>query len=619
VLQAYDTDGNITFEKETMSNDSQTRMTADPGGATPTPIDAGQIAGNVLQAVQQATGAACLTLSIPAMSPTVHDFSLVRQGCAFDADALRKLASELIEHAMASGQIAQRQATADTRPATLPGRIVVFPLIVQDRAIGTLTAAWDDSPLASFDPASFQSILQVASPALESAQIVQAQQSYIQALENVGRLFTELNLLASASEVVTRLERDVRKLLNAERSAIYLTGKTAITAIKSSGLSPDFVNALREMDISSWLPAHLAEHNAGINSAVIMTDMASMPISDAWHAAFEREGIRAGMMIVLQGHGRILGGIALFYDQPRRPEPQEVWLLEVLGAQAAVALDNIELNVANEQHAEILEQHVAERTQELAIALDKAEDADRLKTQLLSTVSHELRTPLAVIKAHVTTMLGYYDKFSKERQLHYLATIDEETDRLTALINSLLDMSRLEAGHLDITPVRIDPMPLFREVVEVVQTRFVDRTFPEVTPPAAPPIFADPVRVRQVIENLVDNAAKYSPPGTPIEIGVRSWDDAIEFWVKDQGSGLTPEQTRRVFERFYQIAGSNESARSGVGLGLAICRGLVEAMGGRIWCESAGPGTGSRFAFTLPWASEETGSENQAEEPLDVH
>jgi two-component system sensor histidine kinase KdpD len=121
------------------------------------------------------------------------------------------------------------------------------------------------------------------------------------------------------------------------------------------------------------------------------------------------------------------------------------------------------------------------------------------------------------------------------------------------------------------------------------------------------------VRVRQVIENLVDNAAKYSPSGTPIEIGARAWDDAMEIWVKDQGNGLSPEQRRRVFERFYQIAGGNESARSGVGLGLAICKGLVEAMSGRIWCESAGPGTGSRFAFTLPWAPVDAGPSHQDE------
>jgi signal transduction histidine kinase len=596
-----------------MVNDFQTRMIADPGATALLLIDVERVASSVLQYIQQATGAACLMLSMPGMSPAVSDLSVARPGCPFDADALRSLASGLVEEAMASRHLAQRQATTHPGPANVPERIIVFPLLVQDQSIGSLTAAWDDAPPDSYAPDLIQSMLKVVNLALENAQLIQAQQHYIQALEYVGRLSAELNLLSNAHEVLTRLERDVCSVLKAEHCAIYLAGETAISEIRSQNLSTEFINALRGLDIGSWVPVHSAEHHAGLNSAVIMTDMALMPVSDTWHEAFEHEGIRAGMMVVLQGRVRILGGIALFYDQPRTPEPHEVWLLEALGAQVGVVLDNIELNVANEQHAEILEERVAERTQELAIALDKAEDADRLKTQLLSTVSHELRTPLAVIKAHVTTMLGYYDKFSKERQLHYLATIDEETDRLTDLISSLLDMSRLEAGHLDIQPTRIDPLSVFREVLEVLRTRFADRTFPEAIPPAPPPIFADPVRVRQVIENLVDNAAKYSPSGTPIEIGARAWDDAMEIWVKDQGNGLSPEQRRRVFERFYQIAGGNESARSGVGLGLAICKGLVEAMSGRIWCESAGPGTGSRFAFTLPWAPVDAGPSHQDE------
>jgi signal transduction histidine kinase len=596
-----------------MVNDFQTRMIADPGATALLLIDVERVASSVLQYIQQATGAACLMLSMPGMSPAVPDLSVARPGCPFDADALRSLASGLVEEAMASRHLAQRQATTHPGPANVPERIIVFPLLVQDQSIGSLTAAWDDAPPDSYAPDLIQSMLKVVNLALENAQLIQAQQHYIQALEYVGRLSAELNLLSNAHEVLTRLERDVCSVLKAEHCAIYLAGETAISEIRSQNLSTEFINALRGLDIGSWVPVHSAEHHAGLNSAVIMTDMALMPVSDTWHEAFEHEGIRAGMMVVLQGRVRILGGIALFYDQPRTPEPHEVWLLEALGAQVGVVLDNIELNVANEQHAEILEERVAERTQELAIALDKAEDADRLKTQLLSTVSHELRTPLAVIKAHVTTMLGYYDKFSKERQLHYLATIDEETDRLTDLISSLLDMSRLEAGHLDIQPTRIDPLSVFREVLEVLRTRFADRTFPEAIPPAPPPIFADPVRVRQVIENLVDNAAKYSPSGTPIEIGARAWDDAMEIWVKDQGNGLSPEQRRRVFERFYQIAGGNESARSGVGLGLAICKGLVEAMSGRIWCESAGPGTGSRFAFTLPWAPVDAGPSHQDE------
>jgi len=258
-----------------------------------------------------------------------------------------------------------------------------------------------------------------------------------------------------------------------------------------------------------------------------------------------------------------------------------------------------------DQEALRLDEYVAARTQELAIALDKAEEANRAKSQLLSTVAHELRTPLAVIKAHVTTFLAYYDRLAKDRQLQYLSIMNEEADRLNAMVTSLLDMSRLESGRLEIKCARIEPLLVVDELMEEVQARFKDRSFLRATPSDLAPIRADAERTRQVLANLVDNASKYSPAGLPIEIGARPWDDGVEFWVKDRGNGLTPEQIRRVFEPFYQINGNTQNARGGVGLGLAICKGLIEEMGGRIWCSSTGSGQGSKFSFLLPWAADE--------------
>jgi signal transduction histidine kinase len=308
----------------------------------------------------------------------------------------------------------------------------------------------------------------------------------------------------------------------------------------------------------------------------------------------------------LQSHDRIYGSLWLLYSRRYTPSPYDVQLAEILAAQAAVALENSELMVDNAEHQQILEDKVAERTMELAVALDKAEDADRLKTQLLSTVSHELRTPLAVIKAHLSTLINYYDRLPKERHVQYLNIAHGETDRLTSMINGLLDMSRLDAGRLDIRPTPIEPVQLLTRFIDLFQTRYPDRLFTLAMPPELNQALGDSERVWQVLSNLVDNAAKYSPPGKPIEIGAQAWEDSLELWVKDSGDGLTPEQIRRVFDRFFQVENLNRvGTRSGVGLGLAICKGLIEEMGGRIWCESRGLGLGSKFAFTLPWFKEQ--------------
>ena len=316
---------------------------------------------------------------------------------------------------------------------------------------------------------------------------------------------------------------------------------------------------------------------------------------------FQREGIEAELIAPLCGHDRMLGCVALFYDRPHTPTSYEIRLAEILAAQVGVALDNIELNAASEQHTELLDMLVRERTRDLAIALDKAEDADRMKTQLLSTVSHELRTPLAVIKAHIGLLRNYYDRLPKERHLEYLNTVNQETDRLAQMIDDLLNMSRIKLGRLEIRKERIEPLPLLKHLADILEKRFGDRKFGWSLPDTILPVTGDSERVRQVVTNLVDNAVKYSPAGTEIHVGARSWDDGLEIWVKDNGNGLTQDQIRRVFDRFFQVEDNNKNPRSGVGLGLAICKALVEEMGGRIWVESTGLNQGSRFAFTLPW------------------
>jgi signal transduction histidine kinase len=229
----------------------------------------------------------------------------------------------------------------------------------------------------------------------------------------------------------------------------------------------------------------------------------------------------------------------------------------------------------------------------------REKELDLIKSQLLATVSHELRTPLASIKGFATTLLRRDVDWDQASRREFLHIIDEESDRLSELISNLLDMSRVEAGTLGIEPELIDLQPIIHETAEEFQVMTRDHEFQTQVPPCLPPVYADPRRARQVLRNLVENAVKYSPEGGPITIDVREMPDSLRISVSDQGLGIEPHDAERIFDRFYQVDSASTRRVGGSGLGLSICKAIVEAHGGRIWVESQ-PGTGSTFCFTLP-------------------
>jgi two-component system sensor histidine kinase KdpD len=227
--------------------------------------------------------------------------------------------------------------------------------------------------------------------------------------------------------------------------------------------------------------------------------------------------------------------------------------------------------------------------------------SDALKSALLAAVSHDLRTPLASIKAAATSLLDDSIAWDEAAREDLLSAIDEETDRLTLMVSNLLDLSRIEGGALRPRKDWYD----VDELVADVQTRMAGRLerhpLTIAIAPELPPLPFDYVQIAQVLVNLLENAVKYTPAGTPIVVSARRMPGEIEIAVHDEGPGMTPESQRRLFEKFYR-AGSVTGA-GGVGIGLTISKGLVEAHGGRIAVESA-PGEGTTFRFTLPLTAE---------------
>jgi two-component system sensor histidine kinase KdpD len=274
-----------------------------------------------------------------------------------------------------------------------------------------------------------------------------------------------------------------------------------------------------------------------------------------------------------------IGVVGLRLAETKRFEdPTLQQLVETFAGQAALALERALL---------------AEQTQREQLEIE----AERLRTALLSSLSHDLRTPLGAITGAASSLLEEQSGLSAATRRDLLQTILEEAERMTRLIANLLDMIRVESGALE---VQKEWQPL-EEVVGValirLDVRLRDHPVQVRLPPDLPLVPLDAVLIEQVFVNLLENAVKYTPAGTAIEISAAAEGNVVRVEVADSGPGLPVGEEGRVFDKFYRAPGA--VAQSGIGLGLTICRGIITAHGGRIWAENR-PGGGAAFRFTLP-------------------
>jgi two-component system sensor histidine kinase KdpD len=298
-----------------------------------------------------------------------------------------------------------------------------------------------------------------------------------------------------------------------------------------------------------------------------------------------------GLYLPLAGAEKVLGVLAV---QPTaaRPlrEPDRFQLLRAFANQTALALERCWLAEAAAQARTLAE-------------------TERTRSALLSSVSHDLRTPLAAITGAATSLRDDDGALPEATRRELADTIAEEAQRLNRLIGDLLEMTRLESGTLR---VRKDWHSL-EEVVGAalvrLESRLGDRPVVTRIPATLPLVPLDDVLFEQVVWNLVENADKYTPTGEAIELAAAIAGDELRLEVADRGPGLPPGEEQRVFEKFYR--GSATSTRPGVGLGLAICRGIVEAHGGRIAAANR-PGGGATFTVWIPLEGEPPAVEGEA-------
>jgi signal transduction histidine kinase len=260
----------------------------------------------------------------------------------------------------------------------------------------------------------------------------------------------------------------------------------------------------------------------------------------------------------------------------------------------------IEYSRQLEQKSQALEAASAE----LRAANKRLEELDRLKDEFLTTVTHELRTPLTSIRSF-SEILHDNPGLPAAQRNEFLAIVIKESERLTRLINQVLDLAKIEAGRFEWQIGPVDMKALVGEAVAATGQLFEARGVRLETelPDGVAPARADRDQVVQVVINLLSNAVKFSPERRGlVRLSLAARADGVEVAVADNGPGIAPEHLGEVFEKFRQFADSEGGKPQGSGLGLAICRRIVEHLGGRIAVESP-PGGGATFRFVVPWAA----------------
>jgi two-component system sensor histidine kinase KdpD len=386
----------------------------------------------------------------------------------------------------------------------------------------------------------------------EQAETARARERHTGALYAMSR---ELAAARGFSELARVASRHLQDVFDARALLLFpdSTGRLQVPV----GVPPAYPIDEKEQSVAQWVFARGRVAGVGTDT---------LPASQAFYQP----------LVASEG---IIGVMGLRPGDPKRFEdPTVLQLAETFAGQAALALERALL---------------AERTQHEQLEIE----AERLRTALLSSLSHDLRTPLGAITGAASSLLEERSALSEAGRRDLLKTILEEAQRMNRLIGNLLDMIRVESGALE---VQKEWQPL-EEVVGValirLQDRLRDHPVSVSLPPDLPLVPLDGVLIEQVFVNLLENAVKYTPERTPLEISATATRDVVQVMIADRGPGLPPGEEVRIFDKFYRAQAA--PTQGGIGLGLTICRGIITAHGGRIWAENRAGG-GAVFRFTLP-------------------
>lgn len=407
--------------------------------------------------------------------------------------------------------------------------------------------------------------------------------------EDVSRLYELSQAIIGAQridEVLPAIATKVYEVFQAQACWILLPNNQQQLVIQAQAPEDGQGPTRDEMSMAMWSFWHGSEIGKGG-----MSRSDSREGRNALRAGNGNENKRSAF-VPLRAAGRTIGVLAVADKRDNQPfTPAERTVLATFADQAAVALDRLSL-LKEAQRAELLAR------------------TDELKSALMSAVSHDLRTPLTSIMASVTSLLEPGMDWDEETERDFLQGIYDEARRLNRLVGNLLDMSRIEGGALHPEKDWYSISEVIEAVVQRLEPRLSDRPTTLSVDENIPLMLFDFTEIDQVLTNLIENAIKYTPPGTSIHVEAVRVENQVEVSVEDTGSGVPSEHLKHLFDKFYRVDKRSESP--GTGLGLAITKGFVEAHGGRIWASNKGGG-GFKVIFTLPAPASQSDALNTLE------
>ena len=388
----------------------------------------------------------------------------------------------------------------------------------------------------------------------EQAETARQRERRTSALYSLSR---ELASTRSLNSMIAAVRRHVDEVFDAS-TAVFLEGGGGLLELRGDG-GPAFADDVKERAVAQWVHEHSAMAGQGTTTLA---------------------GAKALYLPLVGSRGPV--GVLAVQRTSGLPAlgTEAMHLLETFANQAALALERALL--AREAHRSRLEA-----------------EGENLRNVLLAAVSHDLRTPLAAISGAASSLVFSDDRLDHGSRRELVLTIREEAERMARLANNLLDMARLQSRGVIL---RREWQPLEEVIGAALEQLDLPLRGREVVlqlPEDLPLVAIDEVLVERVLVNLLENAIRYTPPESPIELTASADPEAVTVAVLDRGPGMTPGEEAKVFEKFFR--GETGQSRRGIGLGLALARSVVEAHGGRIWAENR-PGGGAAFRFTLPVA-----------------
>ena len=395
---------------------------------------------------------------------------------------------------------------------------------------------------------------------------VRAATSQMSTLYEIGQQITKSLSLEHTLDLIVQ---KAASLTHARLGLLFMHQESADAFMGSVGfgIAPEVVQALsvREGD--------------GLNGNVIKTGKAEIRhgLTGGNREPLVGLGVASALVVPLEANGRLIGLLDVLDKSNGTFTKDDLGLLELFASQAAIAITNAQL-------------------------YSRARELDRMKSEFVAVVSHELRTPLTAMKGSLELLADDQMFDINDVQKNFLHICQSSVERLILLINDILDFSKIEASRLQLNiETGVELKPLIESIVENLRGLAGKKKIELVAELAAPlpALTLDPVRVSQVLTNLIGNGVKFSGEETRLTVAAVLHGEEILVTVADQGPGMTRDEMAKLFQKFQQGDASHTRKQGGTGLGLFISRGIVESHGGRIWVESE-KGHGSKFCFTLP-------------------